>query len=286
MPGRRGAGTAARGRSRHSRGFALIVVLWAFALISLVVVHVTAAGRTELRIAANLAANAAAQAAADGAVYQAIFNQLDPRPDQRWPLDGSPHEIQIGDSTVALHLANEAARINPNLASKALMQALLDAVASNREEAAELAAAIAQWIGAQKGPRPLSGVDAEYRTAGLDYGPPGEPLQSIEELARVRGMSRALLAALRPHLTLFAPAAPDPDGDDQIVQLAVAEAARTSPGGGLPPPPTDAARIVTARISATATGPGNAISRRTAIARIGPGIPRGYALLSWETSAE
>jgi general secretion pathway protein K len=270
----------------HSRGFALIVVLWAFVLISLIVVHVTAAGRTELRIAGNLAANAAAQAAADGAIYRAIFNQLDPRPDQRWPLDGSPQAMRIGDSTLALRLANEAARINPNLASKALMQALLDAVAGNREEAAEVATAIAQWTGAQKGPRQLSGIDAEYRTAGLDYGPPGEPLQSIDELARVRGMTPALLAALRPHLTLFGPAAPDPDGDDPVVQQAVAEAARTSPGAGGGLPQADTARIVTVRISATATGPGNAVASRTAIARIGPGVPRGYALLSWETSAE
>src|SRR6266478_9731013 len=88
----------------ESRGFALIIVLWAFVLISLIVIHLTASGRTELRIAGNLAANAAAQAAADGAIYQAIFNLLDSRQDQRWPLDGSPHELQVGNSHVMLRL--------------------------------------------------------------------------------------------------------------------------------------------------------------------------------------
>src|SRR5437763_13187721 len=106
----------------RSRGFALIVVLWVFVLIALIVVHLTATGRTELRIAGNLAGNATAQAAADGAIYQAIFNQLDPDPNARWPLDSATaHDVTIGDSKVTLLLANEAARINPNLASPALV---------------------------------------------------------------------------------------------------------------------------------------------------------------------
>ena len=94
-----------RGVPRRSGGFALIIVLWACVLLALIVIHLTAAGRTELRIAGNLTANAVAQAAADGAIYQAIFNLLDPQPDDRWPLDGSTHEVQVGDSRVTLRLA-------------------------------------------------------------------------------------------------------------------------------------------------------------------------------------
>src|SRR5712691_4489409 len=131
-----------RGVPWESRGFALIIVLWAFVLISLIVTHLTASGRTELRIAGNLAANAAAQAAADGAIYRAIFNLLDPRPNERWALDGGTHELQIVDSRVTLRLENEAARVNPNLASPALVQALLDAVTGNREQAASVALTI------------------------------------------------------------------------------------------------------------------------------------------------
>src|SRR6266700_789969 len=76
------------------RGFALLIVLWVLVLIAFLTAHVTATGRTEIRIAGNLAANAAAQAAADGAIYQSIFNLLDPRQDERWPLDGRRHEVQ------------------------------------------------------------------------------------------------------------------------------------------------------------------------------------------------
>jgi type II secretory pathway component PulK len=93
----------------RSRGFALLIVLWTLVLIAFVVAQVTAAGRTEIRIAGNLAANAAAQAAADGAIYEAIFHLADPRPEQRWALDGSEHALRIGQSRITLRLEDEAA---------------------------------------------------------------------------------------------------------------------------------------------------------------------------------
>ena len=275
-----------RGISCESRGFALIIVLWSFVLISLIVIHLTSAGRTELRIAGNLAANAAAQAAADGAIYQAIFNLLDPRQDERWLLDGGTHELQLANSRVTVRLDDEAARINPNLASPVLLQALLAAVGSNREQAVTVAAAIAQWIGVHKGTRPVTGIDPDYQAAGLTYGPPGAPLESIDELGRVRGMTPELLEALRPHLTLFGPAVPDAARADSVVTAALAEAARTSPAPALPLATADNSGVLTARISATAQGPGNAVANHIAIARIGPNVQHGYVVLAWESNAE
>src|SRR3954453_17769805 len=59
---------------RGQRGFALLIVLWMLVLIAFITAHVTAAGRTEIRIAGNLAANAAAHAAAGRALHQAVFH--------------------------------------------------------------------------------------------------------------------------------------------------------------------------------------------------------------------
>src|SRR5215813_2364714 len=97
-------------------GFALIVVLWTLVLIAFIVAHLTASGRTEIRIASNLVTNAVAQAAADGAIFEAIFNLSDPRPDQRWPVDGTTRQIVIGNSRVMVRLEDEASWINPSTA--------------------------------------------------------------------------------------------------------------------------------------------------------------------------
>ena len=272
---------ASRGSLRRRAGFALLIVLWTLVLISFLVLHLTASGRTEIRIADNLVDNAVATAAADGAISQAIFNLSDPRPDQRWPLDGTPHLLTIGHSRVAVRLEDEAARVNPNLASPALMEALLRAVGSDPDNARRLAAAIADWVGSAPSPRPQEALFGDYRAAGLNYGPPGAPFETMDELGRVLGMAPELLARLRPHLTLYGPGEPTSAGSDPVVAAALAAtipklAQVSSPVG---PPPGD---LLTARIVAVALGPGSAHVTRTAIVRIGSALPQGYLVLAWD----
>ena len=265
---------------RRSRGFALLIVLWTLVLIAFIVAHLTASGRTEIQIARNLVANAIAEAAGDGAISAAIFNQLDPNPDQRWRLNGEAHQLTIGNSRVTVQLEDEAGRVNPNTASPALLEALLRTTGSDPESARRLAAAIGQWVGSQPGAGPQNAM-AAYRAAGLDYGPPGEPLETLDELGRVLGMTPAVLAAIRPHLTLFGPAEPNPASADPVVTAALADMAQAAPAPVLPnQPPPD---MLAVRITATASGPDNASVTRSAIVRVGAMLPGGYAVLVWGT---
>src|ERR1700737_1711874 len=158
---------------RSSDGFALIIVLWTLVLIAFIVAHVTANGRTEVRIAGNMVAEATAEAADDGAIVVAIFNLLDPNPDQRWPLDGPPHQLKIGTSRVMVRLQDEAGRINPNSASPELLEALLRVIGSDPGSAHQLTTAIGEWVGSAGQSAQQPGQPAAYRAAGLDYGPPG-----------------------------------------------------------------------------------------------------------------
>jgi general secretion pathway protein K len=264
---------------RRSGGFALLVVLWTLVLIAFIVAHLTASGRTEIRIAGNLVADAVAQAADDGAIFAAIFNQLDPNPDQRWPLNGQAREVTIGNRRVMVQLEDEAGRINPSTASAALLEALLRTTGSDAESARRLAAAIGEWVGSAAVARPHDAVLADYQAAGLDYGPPGEPFETLDELGRVIGMTPAVLAEIRPHLTLFGPPAPNPANADPVVAAALAESAQTAqaPLPANQPPPD----LLTVRITATAVGPGTARSTRRAVVRVGAMLPGGYAVLAW-----
>jgi general secretion pathway protein K len=259
-------------------------VLWTLVLIALIVADISASGRTETRIAENLVDNAVAQAAADGAVFQAIFNVSNPRPEQRWPLDGKPHVLAIGNSLVTLRLEDEASWINPNLASPALVQALLQTLGVDPQAARRLAGAIAEWVGTGQGQPSPAAILAEYRAAGLDYQPPGAALESLDELGRVVGMTPAVLAALRAHLTLYGPAEPNPAGSDPVVRAALALVAQS----GAPPIPGDQTPpdIVTVRVTAAASGPGKARVRRAAVVRIGAALPNGYSVLAWGDRVE
>jgi general secretion pathway protein K len=264
---------------RRNGGFALILVLWTLVLIAFIVAHLTASGRTEIRIAGNLVSNSVAEAAADGAIFEAIFNLSDPRPEARWAVDGSARKIAIGSSEVTLRLEDEASRINPSSASPALLEALLRIIGSDAETARRLAAAIGDWVGSAAAPRAQDVLLAEYQAAGLDYGPPGGPLEGLDELDRVLGMTPATLTAIRPHLTLFGPPEPNPASTDPIVVAALALLPQAGPAAlavGQPPPDG-----LTVRIIALASGPGNARVMRYAVIRTGAGLPQGYSVLAW-----
>jgi general secretion pathway protein K len=266
----------------RSGGFALLVVLWTLVLIAFIVARLTASGRTEIRIAENLVADAVTQAAADGAIFTAIFNQSDPSPDQRWPLNGQAHELTIGSSRVLVQLEDEAGRVNPSTASPDLLEALLRTTGSDPESAHRLAAAIGEWVGsapATPATRPRNAVPADYRAAGLDYGPPGEPLETLDELGRVLGMTPAVLAAIRPHLTLFGAPQPNPASADPVVAAALAsigQGPQAALAANQPPPD-----LLLVRITATAFGPSNARVKKSAIVRVGAMLTGGYAVLAW-----
>ena len=83
-----------------------------------------------------------------------------------------------------LHIDDEAARVNPNFASPELVEGLLLATGSAAATAKQLSIAIAEWVGV-----PVPGVTpvttaARYQAAGLDYAPPGQPMESLDEIQR------------------------------------------------------------------------------------------------------
>jgi general secretion pathway protein K len=260
---------------RQNTGFALIIVLWTLVLIAFLVAQITASGRSEVRIAQNLVANAVVEAAADGAIARAIFAVTDPRPDRRWAADGLVHHLTIGDCRIELRVQDEAGRINPNSASPALLEALLRALGDDPATASRIAASIAEWVGSAPDAQLPDRLLAKYRAAGLDYGPPGEPLETLDELERVLGVTPALMAELRPHLTLYGPPEPNRAAADPVVSAAIARLAPPVASAAAPAP------AATLRLTALAAGRGNAETIRTAIIRIDPTLPEGYLVLSW-----
>ena len=158
---------------------------------------------------------------------------------------------------------------------------------SDPDSARRIAAAIGEWVGSAAAPRPQEAVVAEYRAAGLDYGPPGAPIETLGELDRVLGMTPAVLTAIRPHLTLFGPPEPNLASTDPVVAAALALAStgpsvpQAVPQAGQTPP-----EAATVRITALASGPGNARVNRTAVVRLGTTLPRGYAVLAWTSGPD
>jgi general secretion pathway protein K len=276
-----GLGLARGGRT--DRGFAILLVLWLLVLLSAIALHLTATGRSELRVAFNVTAAASAEALADAGIAQTVFALTDPNPDGRWSMDGRVHEVALGDGRINVTIRNENGKINPNIAPEQLVAALFHQIGVEQERAAAMAAAITARV--RPGifaPLPSSGSNSADGTTARASQP--MPFDSVDELASLPGMTPEILGAAAPYLSVDSTVSvPPADAAAAIVLSAEAEfqtrtgvdviGSRDAPGAR-PRNPTVAIRAV----ARTASG---AQFIREAVVRVDPSIARGYLVLRW-----
>ncbi len=260
--------------SGDDRGFALLIVLWAMVLLTLLVTQLTAAGRTELRLAANLRASAAAEAAADGAIHAAVFHLLDPS--GSWLADGAERALRVPAGQAVVQIEDEAGKINPNTASPELLRVLLRRLDADSRTAERVAAAIVDWRFPSSQGQPSGAKERQYRAAGLDYGPPGAPFRSVAELGAVLGMTPSLLSRLEPNVSVFTDGDPDPAAAPPAVRQAMRDLRAGAAVSRRRPPRTVS---ITVRVIGNA---GGRFTRRAAV-RLGstPKEPL-IQILTWE----
>ncbi len=256
-------------------GFALVAVLWTLVLIAFLVATVATASRLDLRQTGNLRRATELEAAADGAINQAIFALLG-----QTSLDArfyAVRDITVPGGAVRLTVASEAGKLNPNIATTALLTRFFVRLGDDPVHAERVAAAIADWRTPGQAASPKGAKMPEYRAAGLNYGPPGAPFETVGEVRQVMGMTPALFAAALPHLTLWWDQPPEFEAADQVVRQAIADL-------GLQPVAAigrrDADVVV---LTARATDASGAVVVRRAIVRLGFSPDgRNWRVLAWD----
>lgn len=255
-------------------GFALLIVLWTLVPVALLFIMLTAAARSDAQLTANLRSAAELEATADGAIYSALFDLLQRGVASR---NGPPLAMRLAGADVLVEVGNESGLVNPNTASPGLLGALLVRLGADPAQAFSVASAVADWRTPGRRSAQNGAKAARYQAAGLDYGPPGAPFESLSELGEVLGMTPALLQALAPHLTLYSDGDPDPASADPVVQAALRDLGTAAVASEAE------SRVV--RITAMARRPNAARVTRRAIIQIGPSPNRrGWRVLMWDTS--
>ena len=128
--------------ARHQeQGIALLLVIWALALLSAIAVAVTADGRSVRRITHNLEQAARDRALVEGGVRWGMAQLLDGRPDRRLPLDGRPQLIEIGTSKVEVAVEAETGKFDLNTSQPAVLENLLLQSGATAAEAGRVSAA-------------------------------------------------------------------------------------------------------------------------------------------------
>ena len=194
---------------RQDDGFALLMVLWWTVLLALLATHLALAGRLEARRAFNLRDAAVAQALADDALQQTLFHLSD-RSSNGWPPSDATYTLLLPGGSADVQIQSEAGKLGLNAASPALIAALLQRLGVGAHDAAALGDAVVDWRTSDQQARPLGAKEADYRAAGLGYGPPENNFETVDELAYVRGMTPVILAKLEPYVSVYQTDEPDP----------------------------------------------------------------------------
>jgi general secretion pathway protein K len=120
------------------RGSIAILALWGVALIFILLAPVAYATRGELQIARNALAESRARLAAEAGT-QLGLQRLLRRHDGGASFDGAPEAWQLGSTKVAIVIADEAGKIDLNVAPLELLAGLFEAVGAPHEAAGLIA---------------------------------------------------------------------------------------------------------------------------------------------------
>lgn len=187
---------------RNSRGIALVSVLWLLVLLTAVTVALTTTVRGEIRAVGNTLRMTQAAYAAEGGIELGVLNLLTPQA-QRWPTDGSLFETKFADARLRIAIVDEAGKIDLNAAGYPLLNKLLLVAGVEWDRAAQITDAILDWRDNDDLRRVNGAEDADYRMAGLDYGPSDSSFLSVDELQLVLGMDGGIFEKIRPALTVY-----------------------------------------------------------------------------------
>jgi general secretion pathway protein K len=157
------------------RGFALVSVLWAVAILSLIAAAMLSASLDSARMDDYSWNRMRAQAVADAGVQHVIVSLFDTRPD----LFRQRQDFSFDDAVAHLRIEDERGKIDINFAGSELLGGLLKSAGAGDDESGILAGRITAF---------------RSRTKGL---------QSLDELLRIDGITPGLLARIRPALTLY-----------------------------------------------------------------------------------
>src|SRR5262245_45333718 len=110
--------------------------------------------------------------------------------------------FNLANSTVTVEYMSESARINLNMAPRAMIAGLFAVLGAQPEAASQFADRVVAWR-SPPGPNAQDEEDGLYRAVGLKYLPRRAPFNSVDELSLVLGLPAAIVERARPFVTVY-----------------------------------------------------------------------------------
>lgn len=233
------------------RGLALVSVLWALSILSLIAAAMMSSSVLSYRMERNDWQRLQMQTLAEFAINRAILGLDDGRPEKRWRIDGVPQDFVIEGAHVRVAIQDERGKIDLNAAGDDQLRQLFLSAGAAADEAEALTHRIVNWRVQNDEKDPENAAEADKAPAKPGFRPRNGQFQSVDELKLVTGMTPALFARVERAITVHSKqalidqsVAPKevllslPDMDEQKAEAIIAT--RANPTGPLAGSPSGA----------------------------------------------
>jgi len=193
----------------NERGVALLIVLWIFIFLFVVAFEFTSSVREEGITAHRYAEEAEGYYLALAGFQQGLYELLQQSP-QSQPgaapsvdlFDGDWHEGTLGQGLYHVRLADEAGKININRADEDTLRRVFTNLGVEEPQRSILVDSILDWRDEDDLHR-LNGAEKDYYSSlSPPYTPKNGPLDTVEDLLWVRGMTPELFYGLEGEVGL------------------------------------------------------------------------------------
>jgi general secretion pathway protein K len=188
-----------------SRGIAFVLVLWVIAMLAILLGSFSLIARTENLQSRHLFDTTQARYAAEAGLNLAVYELRKQDPAQRWVGDGRPYRFGYGDAEIEVSITDDSGKIDINAAANNpdLLVNLFITRGVDLDKAQQLSDSIQDWIDSDDNTRPNGAEIAQYKAAGLSYGPKNAPFDTVSELQQVLGMTYDLYEKIEPGITIY-----------------------------------------------------------------------------------
>ncbi len=190
-------------RTNSMRGVALVLVLWAIALMAVLLGSFAMIAHTENLESRHVFDTVTARYDAEVGLERAVYEMRNADPAQRWVADGRPYEFEFDGARVSVELTDESGKIDLNSADATMLTSLFISVGVDLDRAQALSDAIQDWRDPDDVPRAQGAEANEYRAAGFAYVPRNAPFQTVSEVQQVLGMNYELYQKIEPAVTIY-----------------------------------------------------------------------------------
>jgi general secretion pathway protein K len=192
---------------QHSKGIALVMVLWVIAILSMIVLEFSFAMRTEVNIVKTFKEEMQFYAMAEGGIQRAVAELIyknDSRvqllrktlkaeeipPEKReWVTDGRPYLLTFGQGVCEVRVMGEGGKININTVSEATLRKIIEKLGVDVEKRDIIVDSILDWKDPDDFYRVNGAENDYYRSLKEPYQCKNADFDSIEELLLVRGVT-------------------------------------------------------------------------------------------------